>query len=478
MNEIITQINKIEKEQIRRGYSKLSQYNRGKKVHKKQMLFHKCKKGNRWVFGGNRSGKTECGAVETVWLARGIHPYRKNRDNVSCWVVSLSQQVQREVAQAKILSYLEKSWISEVVMLNGRKGSLEYGVIDYIMIKNVFGGLSKIAFKSCESGREKFQGVSLDFVWFDEEPPHDIYLECKMRLIDKEGFLFGTMTPLKGLTWVHDTIYLNNNNDSEVWCEFINWYDNPYLSKKELKHLSNTMSADELDSRCYGRFACKNGLVYREFDENIHVIDPFDVPKEWYDNISIDPGLNNPLSAHWYAVDGDGVVYVIAEHYLAQRDITYHAKRIKEICNQLDWQKDRYGKICALIDSAANQKTLASSCSVTELFIEQGINVNPKVNKDLFSGINRVKSYLGNGNSKPKIYIFRNCVNMIREFKNYYFGDGERPNKSDDHSLDELRYYISSRPEAYVPLPNPPSLIALDKEKLIRKKLANKHYLS
>ena len=94
----------IERElKARREGDALSRYNAGKKVHRKQLAFHKCKKRNRWVFGGNCSGKTECGAVEAVWLARGIHPYRKNRADVSGWVVSLSQQVQRDVAQAKLL---------------------------------------------------------------------------------------------------------------------------------------------------------------------------------------------------------------------------------------------------------------------------------------------------------------------------------------------------------------------------------------
>ncbi|MCX4286417.1 MAG: terminase family protein, partial [Clostridia bacterium] len=191
-------------------------------------------KRNRWVFGGNRSGKTECGAVETVWLSRGIHPFRANKPDTSCWVVSLSQQVQRDVAQQKILYYLDKNWIEEVVMISGAKSSPEYGIIDYIEVKNVFGGLSRIAFKSCEAGREKFQGASLDFVWFDEEPPKDIYEECKMRILDRRGHLFATMTPLKGLTWVHDEIYLNVHNSAEVWCEFMEWADNPYLPEDEV----------------------------------------------------------------------------------------------------------------------------------------------------------------------------------------------------------------------------------------------------
>lgn len=106
-NEIllIKQICLLEKEQgKRRGLDRLVNYNRGSLIHKKQMEFHKCQKRNRWVFGGNRTGKTECGAVEAVWYARGIHPYRSNKANVSGWVVSVSYEVQREVAQAKLLS--------------------------------------------------------------------------------------------------------------------------------------------------------------------------------------------------------------------------------------------------------------------------------------------------------------------------------------------------------------------------------------
>ena len=80
MENIIKNLIKIENElKKRNNSSKIGLYNKGRKVHKKQILFHKCKKRNRWVFGGNRSGKTECGAVECVYLACGIHPYRKNK---------------------------------------------------------------------------------------------------------------------------------------------------------------------------------------------------------------------------------------------------------------------------------------------------------------------------------------------------------------------------------------------------------------
>ncbi len=452
----------------RKDADRLSKYNVGRKKHKKQIEFHKCKKRNRWVFGGNRSGKTECGAVECIYMARGIHPYRKNRKNTFGWVVSLSREVQRDVAQRKILSYLNPLWIEDITMVSGKKESPEYGVIDQIRVKNVFGGISVIGFKSCDQGREKFQGSSLDYVWFDEEPPKDVYDECRMRVIDKEGDIFGTMTPLKGLTFIYDEIYINEVGDDDVWYQFMDWDDNPFLSKKEIKKLTDTLPKDVLESRRYGRFKASSGLVYPEFDENVHVIEPFSVPKEWQDNISIDPGLNNPLSAHWYAVDFDGTVYVVNEHFEAGKGVGYHAERIKNISNSMSWKRDFSGRLTALIDSAANQRTLANTASVAELFCDMGITVNTNVNKDLFTGIARVKEYLKVTDGKPKIYVFKNCVNLIRELKSYRWGAGDRPVKTDDHALDELRYYLMSKPTTPT-IKEELSAIQKDKERLIRK---------
>lgn len=465
MREIVERIKLIEAEQKRRAESDyLSKYNAGEKVHLKQLAFHKCKKKNRWVFGGNRSGKTECGAVETVYMARGIHPYRENRKEVFGWVVSLTSQVQRDVAQAKILHYLDPRWIVDITMTSGKRDSPEYGVIDQIRVKNIFGGISTIGFKSCDQGREKFQGSSLDFVWFDEEPPEDIYRECKMRVLDKSGDIFGTMTPLKGLTFIYDEIYLNSANSDEVWCEFIEWADNPFLDEREIDEFSASLPESELECRKFGRFKDASGLVYTEFDPEKHVIDPVELPYEWQNNLSIDPGLNNPLSCHWYCVDYDGNVYVVAEHFAAKKDIDWHSERIKAISDEIGWRRSYDGRLTALIDSAANQKTLASVKSVTELFYERGIAVNPNVDKNLFSGIARVKEYFKN----DRIFIFRSCVNLIRELKSYRWGDGDAPIKRDDHCLDELRYFIASRPRTEMK-PETKTAVQRDKERLMKK---------
>ena len=466
MKNILKNLIKIENELKNRKDLPIYKYNKGKLVHEKQLLFHKCKKRNRWVFGGNRSGKTECGAVEVVYLACGIHPYKKNKVTEG-WVVSLSRQVQRDVAQRKILDYLPPENIEKIVMLSGGQGNAESGVIDFILVKSEVGGISKIGFKTCDQGRDKFQGTSLDYVWFDEEPPYEIYQECRMRILDRCGEIFGTMTPLKGLTWVYNQIYLNENNDNEVWYEQMEWADNPYLSKDEIVNMTKSMSAEEVEARRYGKFTFTSGLVYTEFDENLHVIEPFDVPKEWYDNISIDPGLHNPLSAHFYAVDFDGNIYVLAEHYEKEKDVSYHAKCIKDIADRLGWKRNNAGKLTALIDPAASQRTLSSEKTVVELFYENGIIVNTKVNKDMFSGIQVVKSYLRTADGRTRLFIFKNCVNLIREIKSYFWGDGDNPIKKDDHALDELRYYLMTKP--HNTFHRKKSDIQKDKEKLAKR---------
>ena len=59
LRDAIQRILNIEREQKRRyDNNALARYNTDK-VHAKQMEFHRCDKRNRWVFGGNRTGKTE-----------------------------------------------------------------------------------------------------------------------------------------------------------------------------------------------------------------------------------------------------------------------------------------------------------------------------------------------------------------------------------------------------------------------------------
>jgi hypothetical protein len=80
--------------------------------------------------------------------------------------------------------------------------------------------------------------------------------------------------------------------------------------------------------------------------------------------------------------------------------------------------------------------------------------VDSRVLKSKWVGIEKVREYLKVREhpdkelypfGKPKLYIFKNCPNLIREIKNYRYKPGsDQPYKKDDHALDELRYYIMS----------------------------------
>ncbi|MDR1917383.1 MAG: terminase family protein [Christensenellaceae bacterium] len=458
------------------------------KPHKIQRAFHNSPAQCRFVFGGNRTGKSECGAVETVWLATGTHPNippsqtqgltkpnipptqtknsivldeiengklasslpqtqvatirtgtevtPNNAAEISCWVVSLTRQVQRDVAQAKILKYLPKEWIMQVVMLDGSAKSPEYGVIDFIIVQNKYGGKSKIGFRNCEQGRERFAGVSLDFIWFDEEPPKDIYDECLLRLLDRGGKHFATMTPLKGRSWVYDRIYNNPNPDIAIFT--MSWADNPYLNENEIKKMESTLSPDVLPTRKYGRFMDTEGLVFPEFC-NDNIVDPFSVNDMTDKYISIDPGYTNPTAILWACSDAADNIYIVADYEVAKEMVETHATEIKRRTGELGWTLNET-KI--LIDSASNQRTAGCSVSVAEQYKNNGIVVNTNVDKTIFDGVMAVKSLFCNANGERRLYVFRNCTHLIDELRGYFWGENDRPNKSADHTIDALRYLI------------------------------------
>ena len=83
------------------------------------------------------------------------------------------------------------------------KVSMKSGIPDMIdgaLVRHVSGDWSTLGFKTYEAGRPKWQGETLDFVWFDEEPPMDIYMEGLTRISATGGMVYMTFTPLLGMS--------------------------------------------------------------------------------------------------------------------------------------------------------------------------------------------------------------------------------------------------------------------------------------
>lgn len=95
------------------------------------------------------------------------------------------------------LAQFQKTELGELVTARGIAD-----LLDTIKVNHVSGGQSLIGPKSYLSGREKFQGETLDGVWFDEEPPADIYTEGLTRTNVGANPVWMTFTPLLGMSEV------------------------------------------------------------------------------------------------------------------------------------------------------------------------------------------------------------------------------------------------------------------------------------
>ena len=60
-----------------------------------------------------------------------------------------------------------------------------------------------------------------------------------------------------------------------------------------------------------GDWDIKEGAAFTEFDRNIHVIEPFDIPRNWVKFRSCDYGYGSYSAVLWFAVSPDEQTYCI-----------------------------------------------------------------------------------------------------------------------------------------------------------------------
>jgi len=386
-----------------------------------------------WVFGGNRSGKTELGGY-------AVCRYAAENSGSLIWVVSVTFEEQIDTTQKKVLKYLHAD---EVERITYRFRDVIYKI--YLRNNTV------IQFKSYEQERKKFQGASVNFIWFDEEPPEDIYQECLMRTVDSAGQLLGTMTPIVGYQYLYEKTKQQSPNIAVFYLDTL---ENRFLPQEEIEKIVESFSEEELETRLKGRFIQRAGLVYKEFDRHIHVIEPFPVPADWYIVRGIDYGYTNPFACLWVAIDPDETIYVIDEHYKSETLLEEHSRIIK----QKDLQYSNKGPI--YIDPSTESRQGITGTSIRAELAKFGVPTIP-ANNDVLGGIQRIKQLLSAkaGDGKPRLRVFRSCENLIFEFENYTWPETkhtedknkpEKPEKRYDHALDALRYIVNANLR-YVP---------------------------
>ena len=164
---------------------------------------------------GNQLGKTLAGGAEWAYHLTGRYPdwwVGKVFDcPVRAWAAGVTSESTRDNPQRILVGppEQEERWGTGTIpgdaIIDIERGRGVPNGLDSIVVAWGGGGdvqqqQSALSFKSYEKGREKWQGETLHGVWFDEEPPLDIYSEGLTRTNATGGITIITFTPLLGMS--------------------------------------------------------------------------------------------------------------------------------------------------------------------------------------------------------------------------------------------------------------------------------------
>jgi len=262
-------------------------------------------------------------------------------------------------------------------------------------------------------------------------------------------FVIGDCNPSGANHWI-----LNRPNVKLLHSRHI---DNPLLFDdngditdqgiKSLGILSN-LSGVRLDRLYKGLWVNAEGIIYGDYDANVHLINRFDIPSDWYRFRVIDFGYTNPFVCKWYALDNDDRIYMYREIYKTQ---TLVEDLAIEIIN-LSEGENISATICD--HDAEDRATL----------LRRGIETIPAF-KAVKLGIQAVQSrFKLAGNKKPRFFYLKDSLVevdteleaahkptcTIEEIEGYVWAKSangelnkEEPVKKDDHGLDCDRYAVA-----------------------------------
>lgn len=307
----------------------------------------------RLLMAANQVGKTWCAGSEGAMHATGRYPdwwEGKTFDRpTAAWVGSPTGETLRDSPQRILLGRvgqqgtgtIPKDALSDVVPGRGVAD-----LADMIIVKWGGGGdvqaqSSTIGLKSYVQGREKWQGETLDWLWFDEEPPADIYTEGLTRTNVTQGPVFLTFTPLLGMSEVVRRFLLEKSVDRHITTMTLE--DAEHFTEEQRRQIIASYPAHERDARTKGVPILGSGRIFPVTEELISVA-PFEIPTHWHRIGAMDFGWDHPFAAVEIAWDADqDVVYVIKAHRLRQATPVVHVGSIRS-WGSLPWSWPRDGR--------------------------------------------------------------------------------------------------------------------------------------
>jgi len=304
---------------------------------------------------------------------------------------------------------------------------------------------SRISLKGADN-EDSLRGSGLHGVVFDEVASYkmwDYLWEDVMRpaLSDHQGFAWFIGTP-QGFNHFYE-LFKREEKSKEYKSFHFTSYDNPFLLKDEIEQARRDMTEDAFAQEYMADFRKFTGLIYKEFDRKVHIIEPIDIPSHWQIYRAMDFGAKNPTVCLWIAVDTVDNVYVFDEYYRSGERSSFHANVIKA-------KTDR-DVLITYGDPSAEQEQL--DYAEHEVYITPADKFTPNNKSWVNYGIGRVAELLkvDAQTGKPKLFVFKHCENIIREFESYRWmekrdelNSRETPEKVDDHAMDALRYFVVS----------------------------------
>jgi len=227
--------------------------------------------------------------------------------------------------------------------------------------------------------------------------------------------------------------------------------DNPYLAQdgryeQMLKALPPTQRKQLLE----GDWDVAEGAAFTEFDRELHIVDPFEIPLHWERIKGIDYGYASESACIWGAVDPSDSTLII------YRELYRKGMLATELATTL-MQMEAYDPLSVpgVLDTACWSRTGMTGPTVGETLVKAGHKLR-RADKNRVAGKVQIHEYLKTQPSgRPRIQIFNSCPNLIRELQSIPL-DKNNPEDVDthasDHAYDALRYLIMSRPRINDPI--------------------------
>lgn len=308
----------IQELERRKKYFKLELYN----PQKKQIEYHNARLRDVCLGAGNQLGKTFAAAYDAAIHMTGLYPDWWTGDRFKnppkIWLCGKTTEVIRDSFQKLLLG----DWKDETEFCAGsiprhligkvtkRMGLA--GAVDSFTVRHASGGYSTAQFKSYDMGREKFQAATIDKIYFDEEPPADIYSEGRTRT--NKGQLGNntslTFTPLLGMTEVVMQFYQKRNQFQQLVQFTI--YDAEHMTDEEKEIIIAGYPEHEREARAKGIPILGSGRVFPVPEEQIKEPHIDIIPKHWALLNGLDFGYDHPSAGAQIAWDRDNdVIHVV-----------------------------------------------------------------------------------------------------------------------------------------------------------------------